>query len=170
MRVLNLEISKILKKYGNTKSLYIIIIIGVVLMLAFSGNEPQNDTKTPVYEAYSDEIRLQNILSKIDGAGEVSVMITYYGTATYDVAYEKKESSSEGAEETTRSEENSVITKGGEPLVKGTVYPEAKGVIIIAEGAGRAEVKKALTDAATAALDVASHKVCVLEGKEVAKW
>lgn len=166
---MNLEINKILKKYGNTKSLYIIVIIGVVLMLASTGKEPQNDTKTPIYEAYSDEVRLQNILSKIDGAGEVSVMITYYGTSTYDVAYEKKESSSERAEETTRSAESSVITNGGEPLVKGTVYPKAKGAIIIAEGAGRAEVKKALTDAATAALDVASHKVCVLEGKEVAK-
>lgn len=166
MRVLNLEINKILKKYGNTKSLYIIVIIGVVLMLISSGKEPQNDTKTPIYEAYSDEARLEGILSKIDGAGEVSVMITYYGTATYDVAYEKKESHSERAEEISKSEENSVITKGGEPLVKGTVYPKAKGVIIIADGAGRIEVKKALTDAATAALDVASHKVCVLEGKE----
>ncbi|MBQ7986100.1 MAG: hypothetical protein IJ304_02410 [Clostridia bacterium] len=135
-------------------------------MLMFSGKEPQNDTKTPVYEAYSDEARLEAILEKIDGAGDVSVMITYYGTSTYDVAYEEKESSSERAEETTRSAENSVITKGGEPLVKGTVYPKAKGVIIIAEGAGRMDVKKALTDAATAALDVASHKVCVLEGKE----
>ena len=163
---MNSEINKILKKYGNTKSLYIIIIIGVVLMLMFSGKEPQNDTKTPVYEAYSDEARLEAILEKIDGAGDVSVMITYYGTSTYDVAYEEKESSSERAEETTRSAENSVITKGGEPLVKGTVYPKAKGVIIIAEGAGRMDVKKALTDAATAALDVASHKVCVLEGKE----
>ncbi|MBR5809740.1 MAG: hypothetical protein IKY39_06570 [Clostridia bacterium] len=135
-------------------------------MLISSGKEPQNDTKTPIYEAYSDEARLEGILSKIDGAGEVSVMITYYGTATYDVAYEKKESHSERAEEISKSEENSVITKGGEPLVKGTVYPKAKGVIIIADGAGRIEVKKALTDAATAALDVASHKVCVLEGKE----
>lgn len=163
---MNLEINKILKKYGNTKSLYIIIIIGVVLMLLPSGKEPQNDTKAPVYEAYSDEARLQGILSKIDGVGDVSVMITYHGTTTYDVAYERKETLSERAEETTKSEENSVITNGGEPLVKGTVYPKARGVIIIAEGAGRMEVKKALTDAATAVLDVASHKVCVLEGKE----
>lgn len=169
MRVLNSEINKILKKYGNTKSLYIIIIIGVVLMLLPSGKEPQNDTKAPVYEAYSDEARLESILSKIGGAGDVSVMITYYGTTIYDVAYEKKETHSERAEELTRSEENSVITKDGEPMVRGTLYPKAKGVIIIAEGAGRADVKKALTDAAAAALDIASHKVCVLEGKEVAK-
>lgn len=164
--MLNLDLNKILKKYGNTKSLYIIIIIGVVLMLFSSRGEPENNTKAPVYATYSDELRLQQILSKIDGAGEVSVMITYYGTSTYDVAYEKKQTSSERSDEIAKSEESSVITNGGEPLVKGEVYPEAKGVVIIAEGAGVAEVKKALTDAAAAALDLASYRVCVLEGKE----
>ena len=163
---MNSELNKIIKKYGNKKSLYIIVIIGVVLMLISTGGELESDTKAPIYETYSDEQRLQNILSKIDGAGEVSVMITYYGTNTYDVAYEKKQTSSEKTEETTKSEENSVITAGGEPLVKGEIYPKAKGVIIIAEGAGRPDVKKDLTDAAAAALDIASYRVCVLEGKE----
>lgn len=166
MRALNSDINKIIKKFSNTKSLYIIIIIGVVLMLFSSGEEHQSDTKAPAYETYSDQERLQQILSKIDGAGQVSVMVTYYGTSSYDVAYEKKQISSEKSEETTKSEENSVITTDGEPLVKGTVYPKAKGVVIIAEGAGDVEVKKALTDAASVALDVASCRVCVLEGKE----
>ena len=164
--MLNSDINKILKKFSNTKSLYIIIIIGVVLMLFSSGKEHQSDTKAPAYETYSDQERLQQILSKIDGAGQVSVMVTYYGTSSYDVAYEKKQTSSKKSEETTKSEENSVITTGGEPLVKGTVYPKAKGVVIIAEGAGDVGVKKALTDAASVALDVASCRVCVLEGKE----
>lgn len=163
---MNLNIKKILKKYGNTKSLYIIIIIGVVFMLVSSGKEPKSDAKAPVYASYSDEMRLREILSKIDGAGNVWVMVTYYGTSTYDVAYEKKQTQSERNSETTKSEEASAITKSGEPLVKGEIYPKAKGVVIIAEGAGDSTVKKALTDAATAALDVAACRVCVLEGKE----
>lgn len=166
MRTLNLELTKIIKKYGNTKSLYIIIIIGVVLMLISSGGEQKSDANTHSYGEYSDEKRLEEILEKIDGAGDVSVMITYQSTSTYDVAYEKKESSSERSEEVTKSSENSVITTGGEPLIKGEVYPKVKGVVIISEGAADIKVKKALTDAAVAALDVASFKVCVLEGKE----
>ena len=166
VRILNLDLNKILKKYGNTKSLYIIIIIGVVLMLLSSGSEPKNDTSAPAFTAYSDEERLRDILSKIDGAGEVFVMITYHGTTTYDVAYEKKETRSERSDETTKNEENSVIKNGNEPLVKGEVYPKVKGVIIIAEGASVAEVKKNICDAAVAALDVAPYRVCVLEGKE----
>lgn len=166
MRMLNLELAKIIKKYGNTKSLYIIIIIGVVLMLLSSGGKQKSDTSTHSYGEYSDEKRLEEILERVDGAGDVSVMITYHSTVTYDVAYEKKESSSERSEEVTKSSENSVITTGGEPLIKGEVYPKVKGVVIISEGAADIKVKKALTDAAVAALDVASFKVCVLEGKE----
>lgn len=160
-----LNFNEIFKKYANNKGLYIIIIIGVVFML-FSGGEGRNDTKTPEYDAYSDEVRLQEILEKINGVGSVSVMITYYGTTTYDVAFEERQESSQRDDGSVKSRENSVITSGGEPLIRGVVYPKAKGVVIIADGAEKAGVKKAITDAAVAALDVASYRVCVLEGKE----
>ena len=94
------------------------------------------------------------------------MLVTYYGTTTYDVAFEKKQKSTEKEDENVRSEESSVITSGGEPLIQGVVYPKAKGVVIIAQGAGDAEIKKAITDAAVAALEISSYKVCVLEGKE----
>ena len=159
--------NEFIKKYANNKSLYIIFIIGIVFMLMpGSGQRQENDKKTQNYNIYSDEAKLQEILSKIDGVGEVSVMITYYGTTSYDLAFERNESGSVSEDETTKSEENSVITADGQPLVKGEVYPRAKGVVIIAEGAANPTVKKAITDAATAALEVGIHKVCVLEGKE----
>lgn len=43
-----------------------------------------------------EEKRLANILSQIDGAGEVSVMITYYSSSEKNIAYETKVSSREG--------------------------------------------------------------------------
>ena len=164
---LNLNLNEILKKYANNKSLYIIIIIGVVFMLMSGNGQKQKDSiKAYNYDSYSDEERLAEILSKIDGAGKVSVMVTYCGTTSYDVAFEKKQNSTSSQNQTAKSEENSVITSNGSPLVKGEVYPKAKGVVIIAEGAGNASVKKHITDAAAAALDIASYKICVLEGKE----
>lgn len=160
-----LNLNEIFKKYANNKGLYIIIIIGVVFML-FSGGESKSDTKTPEYDVYSDEVRLQEILEKIDGVSDVSVMITYYGTTTYDVAFEERQESSQRDDESAKSKESSVITSGGEPLIRGVVYPKAKGVVIIANGAKEVGIKKAITDAAVAALEVAPYRVCVLEGKE----
>ncbi len=159
--------NEFLKKYANNKSLYIIIIIGVVFMLlAPGGQSNKSDTKTHIYDAYSDEARLENILSKINGAGQVHVMITYHGTTSYDVAFESKQSNSQTDKGTVKSLESSVITSGGTPMVKGELYPKAKGVVIIAQGAKSASVRKAITDAASAALDIAACKICVLEGKE----
>lgn len=161
------NLNEIIKKYANNKSLYIIIIIGIVFMLLpTNGKKDEDNARTQVYSDYSEDERLREILSKIDGVGEVSVMITYYGTTTCDVAFEKKQNSSERNDESARSEESSAITSDGEPLIRGMVYPRAKGVVIIAEGAQNPEVKKAITDAAVAALEVAQYKVCVLEGKE----
>ena len=158
--------NEILRKYVNNKSLVIIIIIGIVFML-FSGTKPQEqENTTQNSDAYTDEARLGEILSKIDGVGKVHVMVTYYGTTTRDIAFEKKQNVSYSEDETVKSEETSVVTSGSEPLVKGIVYPKAKGVVIIAEGAGDVRVKKNITDAVIAALDIASFKVCVLEGKE----
>ncbi len=164
---LNLTLSEIFKKYANNKSMYIIIIIGIVFMLLPGfGAKHSDNINARSYDAYSDEERLRGILSKIDGVGEVSVMITYYGTTSYEVAFEQKQDSSKSEKETTTRREDSVITSGGAPMVKGEVYPKAKGVVIIAEGASDARVKKSITDAACAALELASCKVCVLEGKE----
>ena len=163
---LKLSWNEILKKYANNKSLYIIIIIGIVFML-FSGTPKKvEDNIMQTNDAYSDEVRLKEILSRIDGVGNVYVMITYYGTTTRDIAFEKKQNISCSEDETVKSEETSVITSGNEPLVKGVVYPKAKGVVIIAQGAGDVRIKKDITDAVVATLEVAPHKVCVLNGKE----
>lgn len=164
---LKLNLNEIIKKYANNKGLYIIIIIGIVFMLLpGNGSERKNEKKAQVYNAYSDEERLREILSEISGAGEISVMITYYGTSSYDIAFEKRVSGSEDGDRSTKSEESSVVTANGTPLVKGEVYPRAKGVVIIAEGAAVPSVKKAITDAASAALELAPCRICVLEGKE----
>lgn len=159
MTELNSKLNDFLSKYVNNKSLYIIIIIGIVFMLlpGASGGK-DNNIKPQVYDKYSDETRLSEILSGVSGAGKVSVMITYYGTSGYNLEFEEKRSDT--------SSENSVVMNGNAPFIKSEFYPRVKGVIIVSEGAGNSSVKKALTDAAAAVLEVSSHKICVLEGKE----
>lgn len=159
MTELNSKLNDFLSKYVNNKSLYIIIIIGIVFMLlpSFSG-EKNNNSKPQWYDEYSDEARLSQILSKVSGAGKVNVMITYYGTSGYDLEFEEKRGEV--------SSENSVVMDGNSPFIKSEFYPQVKGVIIVSSGAKSSTVKKNLSDAAAAVLEVSSHKICVLEGKE----
>lgn len=70
------DLKKILKNKNN-QIFALILIIGVVLIF-ISGTSSE---KTAVSKNADEEIRLEEILSDIQGAGSVSVMITYYEPA-----------------------------------------------------------------------------------------
>lgn len=70
-----------LKKIKNIEFILCLFIIAIALLL-YSGLTKQSKTDTPVSSTTSasqssDEVRLSEILSAIDGAGEVNVMITH---------------------------------------------------------------------------------------------
>ena len=102
-------------KNKNNRLICLILIIGVVLMAVASVDKNKKADVQPtaaVTSVEDEEKRLANILSQIDGAGEVSVMITYYSSSEKNIAYETKVSSREKEEsedkktgaETVRSE------------------------------------------------------------------
>lgn len=154
------ELIKFLKNKNN-RLILIILIIGVVIMLSAAGrSKPQPVTVT---DAGKEEAQLSRILSGIDGAGKVSVMVTYYGTAEKDIAYETKTNSSDG---TKSSEDKKAVMSDGTPMVVKETYPKVKGVIVTAQGADNAAVKRKLTEAVTAALDVPEYRVCICRSKE----
>ena len=69
------KLNKLLKNKNN-QALLVILIIGVVLI--FLSGIKSSDTKTISGNSVSEEERLEQILSDIKGAGDVSVMITYH--------------------------------------------------------------------------------------------
>ena len=69
------KLNKLLKNKNN-QALLVILIIGVVLI--FLSGIKSSDTKPNSENFISEEERLEQILSDIKGAGDVSVMITYH--------------------------------------------------------------------------------------------
>ena len=53
----------------------------------------------------------------------------------------------------------------GKPFVTKSIYPQAKGAVIVAKGVGVPSVKENVIEAVTTALGIASHRVCVVERK-----
>lgn len=124
------------------------------------------------------EENLKSILSQIKGAGKVDVMITFVSgneaVPAVDVTTSQNTTKEKDKEGGTRdinesNKENSIVYEESQgvkrPFVVKEILPKVKGVVIVAEGAGDAEVRSNLTKAAQALLEVAAHKIQVFQRK-----
>lgn len=169
------------KKLLPLASLATICVIGLVV---FSEN-PSKEKDKEVFKDASNintekvsenqpedlESKLENILSKIEGAGEVDAMITYDSSEEIEPAFnlnatkeETTEKDSQGGERTvtTSSENKTMITSGGNnPVVIKTSEPKIKGVLVVSSGANDPHVKQKLYNAVQTALQVSGHQVLI---------
>ena len=109
---------------------------------------------------------MAEILSKVEGAGQVDVMLTYRQTEEKSIARnEVREESSDNL----RTENTAILLEDGDgatqPLILSETSPAVEGVVIAAQGADSPAVVAALNQAAQALLDVPAHKVAVLKMK-----
>lgn len=123
-------------------------------------------------EAAAIEERLAAVLGQVDGAGQVSVVVTLasLGRTEYaaDVSSTNRSSSKQdgdvmGTEQEQQLSSDTVLVGGsaGQPLIVESGLPQVQGVLVVAEGAGDAVVCRALTDAVVGLLDVPAHRVVV---------
>ncbi|MCD8053886.1 MAG: stage III sporulation protein AG [Lachnospiraceae bacterium] len=125
-------------------------------------------------EAYVEmlERRLEEILSSMEGVGEVSVMITL-ASSSEQILQEDEEAeeeiSAESDSDSSRSEtssrrSSSTFTDGDDmPYVVKEVMPAIEGVVVTAEGASSATVCREIKEAVQALFDVEAHKIKVLK-------
>lgn len=128
------------------------------------------EVKTSAKETEENlEDKLTQILSKISGAGDVDVMITFQSSEEIVPAYNsntttettKEQDSSGGERTTTSSTENKtmITSSSNEPVIIKTSEAEIKGVIVVASGANDPAVKELLYDAVKTSLQVSGHQV-----------
>jgi len=180
MREEQLHLSDKQKKY--LLFLLVMAVFGMVLLTISTDDEQKNTLNTQMEatnvvsntEIKSEEIRLSEILSKVEGAGKVEVMIRFRQSAETVYATEYKENRTNITEDgLQRQEENNEkviamrnIAQGEEPLIIKTIQPEIIGVVIVAQGADKIPIKNALLEAAAVYLDVPTYKINVLTMKK----
>lgn len=157
-------------------NIFLALLAGVLLLAmgkSFFGGEKeapaQAKTQTVSDAAEREtETRMAEILSKVQGAGAVDVMLTYCRTEERTIAQDevREESERDGK---FRVEQKAVLTeeKGGNtaPFILSENAPVIEGVVIVAEGGGDATVQAALHQAAEALCNVPAHKIAVLQMK-----
>ena len=189
---------KIKNREGNNKKtienlvVFIIILIVTVVLINYIWKDnnkekmANNEISTKVLaSSESDstistedemEQKLEQILSKMKGVGEVKVLITYSQTSKTIPMYSEdtsqtttEETDSGGGtrtinESTTKKdivyEENSGVKT---PVTQSIVNPVIEGAVITAKGASNAEIKSSIIQAVEAATGLATHKIQVFE-------
>ncbi len=122
------------------------------------------------------ELRLKEILEKVDGAGAVQVMITVKNSGEQvlekDKSYSESKTIQSGdgkqnnttAANTSRSESTVYDhADSGSPYVVKQLEPEIEGVLVAAQGAGDEKVVNEITYAVQVLFDVPVHKIKVVK-------
>lgn len=152
-----------------------ILLIGIAPLLKTGGTNTQPVQQSiPSAEEYAAalENRLEQLLGRIDGVGEVEVMITLKSGYTYtyavtekvnsDVSEEYKSDDQRKSQQKNTTEQSYVMVEdGGSPLVTALNEPEIKGVVVVCTGGGDQRVIAEVTAAVKTALDVSSARITV---------
>ena len=156
---------------GKYRYALIVLLVGAALMLLPSGRKP-SETKAvtapmqgeiPVAAVQSE---LAALLSRVDGAGEVAVMLSLdYGPERFFQADEQKTADGERSE---RSSETVLYHESSAqrlPIVTKTRSPVYKGAVIVCEGAERPSVRLAIVQAVSRLTGLGSDKISVMKMK-----
>ena len=130
-----------------------------------------------LYEAPHKLLKtLEDILEKIDGAGDVKVMITYQDSGTQVVEKDKntsenslEESDSTGGVRSTKEQqlqESTVYEEadaGNTPFVSKELLPKVEGILIVASGGDNQKVKQNISEAVLALFQVEAHRIKIVK-------
>ncbi|MDR3185638.1 MAG: hypothetical protein LBU04_02325 [Christensenellaceae bacterium] len=176
---------EIIKKAKTIKNIEIIVGMVIIAIVAIiysnitvgnSKSSKAKDDKNINSEKITTEFegKLAGVLSQIQGAGNVSVMIAFDGTTEIITAnttntHTNSTAIASGGGTTTSTETISpiVVNNNGksELIIIKEILPEIKGVIIVAEGASNTKVRLELLRAARAILGLSADKIEVFAMK-----
>ncbi len=123
------------------------------------------------------EKTLEEILSSMEGAGKVKVMITLQSSGETilekDTSFSRTSSTevdsaggSRNTADVSKTEEAIYSGNGSgadAPFVKQVIYPRIEGVVVCAQGGGDAAVNKNITEAIQALFGIDVHKIKVIK-------
>lgn len=147
-----LKIGLWLKKY---RYVLIILLVGLMLMLLPQERTEQPSVQTAESEVEPDmETRLAQILTRIQGAGEVAVMLTEADGEEIIYQTDGEDADTVLVTDAERSEHGLIRTR--QP-------PVYQGAIVVCAGADSAAVRLAIVEAVANVTGLGSDKITVLK-------
>lgn len=153
-----------LKKY---KYVLGIAMLGVILMLIPEKNEI-NKPELNQQELSNETLQssLEKILTKIDGAGRVNVLLTEYSGE--EMIYQLDETTSNSPDVLNTRTETVIFTDSDRDengMIRKIISPVYKGALIVCQGADSAVVRLAIVEAVSKLTGLSTNQISVLKMK-----
>lgn len=156
-----------LKKY---RLVLLVLAAGVVLLLWPSGSAGPAGASAPGpaeapgpdFDLAGLEAKLERVLSKIDGAGEVTVALTVRDGVEQVYAFDEAVSRDGDGQE--RKRETVVISTGSgteEVVAIQQRYPAFQGAVVVCQGGGSPEIRLLVTQAVAALTGLGTDRISV---------
>lgn len=142
---------------------WLAILAGLALLLLPLGEKPENPEIQSVrtqFDLTAMEDRLSRALSRIDGAGEVTVVLTVRDGPRQVLAQDTR--TEQGETETV------VISRGSstqETVTIQELYPSYQGALLVCPGGDDPTVRLKLTEATSALTGLGADKISISKGK-----
>ena len=145
----------------------LVLVFGIVLLLlpARTGaQERENQTVSPgEFQLEEFEQRLEDILSRIEGAGETRVILTIDSGSRRVLAQDQERDGTSGAATTV------VVGKGSgmqEVVSLQTLAPGFRGALVVCPGGGNSNVRLQLIEAVSALTGLGADCISVCQGNQ----
>ena len=157
---------RIISLFGKYKYPILVVLVGLGLMLLPSEQEPSEPVEPPRAVESSLEEKLEALLGRIEGAGQVSVLLTEKeGSQTLyqtDSQSDADESGSRRTDDTVLVEDENRTESG---LVRQTLGPVYRGAVILCQGADDPSVKLAVVEAVRCVTGLGADQISVQKMK-----
>lgn len=160
------KIPDFIKKY---RYVVLILIIGLILMAIPEKSNDSKSNNTSITETNNEmsvSDQLKDVLSNIDGAGCVEVMLTI--SSGEEIIYQTdQEISTSGESNSTRTDTITLTDseRNQVGLIKQINPPSYMGAIIVCQGADSAAVRLAIVEAVSKITGLSTDRICVLKMK-----
>lgn len=159
------KLEQLWKKY---RLALVVLLAGVILLALPRGKQGTAEmAKEPGYDEFSlaeTERRMEEILSRIEGTGKLALMLTLKSGSQLELA-EDTDQTTDSDEQRIKSETVTINRGSGQQDVVITQqrYPLYQGAVVVCQGAGKASVRLAVTEAIAALTGLSSDKISVVK-------
>ena len=161
------------KARRQLRTVALVALAGAVLLLWPGGDGKTAERASPQAAALVEaelQQEMEDILGRIQGVGEVQVLLTVESDGERQLAQDSELSysgSTAAPEDYSRSSQTVLVDDGSAeaPVVTRTVYPTYRGALVVCQGGDRADVKLAVTEAVAALTGLSADRITVAKSQ-----